>query len=183
VPTSAGTFAAKSLSVSLTYPFPASMQWFTINNGTEGLYIGSHDWTLMTTCLNVAVERDKALSASIVKYPFVKAGESWTSEPVVIRLYRGGWHEAAHTYRSWTDSWMQKPNPPEWVRRSTGWMITNMKGQSGHIRGGYADLPAVWKQAHSVGINVVNYFGWARLNTLHLMILMAAEMSVSGERL
>jgi len=62
------------------------MQWFTFDNGTEGLYIGSHDRTLMTTCLHVAVERDKALSASIVKYPFVKAGESWTSEPVVTRL-------------------------------------------------------------------------------------------------
>lgn len=149
-------------SLRLTYPFPASMQWFTFNNGMEGLYVGSHDKTLMTTCLNVAVERDKAFSASIVKYPFVKAGESWTSEPVVIRLYRGGWHEAAHTYSSWTDSWMQKPNPPEWVRRTTGWMITNMKGQSGHIRGVYADLPTIWKQAHSVGINTVNFFGWAK---------------------
>jgi Domain of unknown function (DUF6259) len=149
-------------SLHLTYPWPASMQWFTLNNGSEGLYVGSHDETLMTTCLGVTAERDKTLSASIVKYPFVKAGESWTSEPVVIRLYRGDWHDAARTYRTWTDIWMQKPNPPEWIRRTPGWMLTMMKGQTGHIRGVYADLPAVWEQARKVGINVVNFFGWVK---------------------
>jgi hypothetical protein len=37
----------------LTYPWPASMQWYTFNNGEEGLYFASHDRTLMTSCLNV----------------------------------------------------------------------------------------------------------------------------------
>jgi hypothetical protein len=95
----------------LTYPYPACMQWFTFNNGKEGLYIGSHDKTLMTTVLNVAdgaIERrmsvwqagrdltdaEKVITASIVKLPFVTAGETWNSEPVVVRLYRGDWHEA-----------------------------------------------------------------------------------------
>ena len=27
----------------LTYPWPASMQWYTFNNGEEGLYVESHD--------------------------------------------------------------------------------------------------------------------------------------------
>lgn len=160
VPTNGQRWDVSSLH--MTYPWPASMQWFTLNNGTEGLYLGSHDKTLMVTCLGVAAERDKTLSTSIVKYPFVKAGETWISEPVVIRLYKGDWHSAAHTYRTWTDSWMQKPNPPEWIRRAPGWMLTNMKLQTGHIRGVYADLPTVWDQARSVGINLVNYFGWVK---------------------
>ena len=146
----------------LTYPWLASMQWFTLNNGSEGLYFGSHDKTLMVTCLGVTAERDKTLSASMIKYPFVKAGETWASEPIVIRLYQGDWHQAAHTYRAWTDTWMRKPDPPDWIRRAPGWMLTNMKLQSGHIRGVYADLPTVWDQARSVGINLVNYFGWVQ---------------------
>ena len=71
-------------SLRLTYPFPASMQWFTLNDGEEGLYFGSHDQTLMTSCLNVMTHSEEALSASIVKYPFVKAGETWTSEPAIL---------------------------------------------------------------------------------------------------
>ncbi len=146
----------------MTYPYPASMQWFTFNNGAEGLYFGSHDKTLMTTCLYVNTGEGETLSASIVKYPFVQAGERWSSEPSVTQVYRGGWHEAAHTYRAWTDGWIPKPNPPDWVRRTTGWLIPPGKGQTGHIRSVYADIPGIWRQARKAGINVVNYFGWVK---------------------
>ncbi|HWQ90444.1 MAG TPA: DUF6259 domain-containing protein [Clostridia bacterium] len=145
----------------LTYPYPACMQWYTFNNGGEGLYIGSHDKTLMTTALDVAADAEKAVSASIVKFPFVKAGETWNSEPVVVRLYRGDWHEAARTYRAWTDTWMQKPNAPEWLRRTPGWAnYTSLKGQSGRISGTYADLPGRLKQAQAMGMNLMNIWGW-----------------------
>ena len=117
------------------------MQWYTFNDGQEGLYFGSHDRTLMTTCLNVMAHGDEALSGSIVKYPFVKPGETWTSEPVILRLYRGDWHEAARTYRAWADTWMPKPDPPRWLRRSPGWILPSLKGQTGHINSVYADLP------------------------------------------
>jgi len=158
----------------VAYPYPACMQWFTFSDGAEGLYFGSHDKTLMTTVLDVAVgsgERryaearpasgtEKAMAASIVKLPFVKPGETWHSEPAVLRLYRGDWHEAARTYRAWAETWMQKPNAPEWVRRTPGWLMTNGKGQSGRIRSTYADLPARLKEAQAVGINLLHINGW-----------------------
>ncbi|HWR52802.1 MAG TPA: DUF6259 domain-containing protein [Bryobacteraceae bacterium] len=146
----------------LTYPYPACMQWYTINNGAEGLYIGSHDKTLMTTVLDVASDALKGMSASIVKFPFVKGGETWDSEPVVVRLYRGDWHEAARTYRAWAETWMQKPDPPEWVRRTPGWIMTTPKGQSGRIRSTYAELPGMVKQAQAAGISLLNVFGWVK---------------------
>jgi hypothetical protein len=155
------------------------MQWFTFNNGAEGLYFGSHDKTLMTTVLDVAggamnrrssiweperalAEDEKVMSASIVKFPFVDAGETWTSEPVVVRLYRGDWHEAARTYRAWAETCMRKPDAPEWVRRTPGWIMTTPKGQSGRIRSTYADLPGMLREAQTVGINLLNVFGWVK---------------------
>ncbi|HWB96024.1 MAG TPA: DUF6259 domain-containing protein, partial [Bryobacteraceae bacterium] len=149
-------------SLRLTYPFPASMQWYTFNDGEEGLYIGSHDRSVMTTCLQVAAHRDQALSASIVKYPFVKAGETWTSEPAVLRLYRGDWHEAARTYRTWAGTWMAKPDPPNWLRQTPGWVLPNLKLQSGHIHDTYADLPKIFQQAKAAGIRLLNCFGWVK---------------------
>ena len=162
----------------LAYPYPACMQWFTFNNGQEGLYFGSHDKTLMSTVLNVAsgsgerrssggagparagADAEKAMSASIVKFPFVSAGETWNSEPVVVQLYRGDWHEAARTYRTWADTWMRKPDPPQWVRRTPGWSGSTLKGQSGRIRSTYADLPDVLKRAQAVGVNLIKIDGW-----------------------
>ncbi len=145
----------------LTYPYPACMQWFAFNNGKEGLYLGSHDKTLMTTVLDVAADAEKVMSASVVKFPFVKGGESWSSEPVVVRLHRGDWHEAARTYRAWADTWMQKPSAPEWLRRTPAWAnYTMLKGQSGQIRGTYADMPGRLKDVQKTGLNLINFWGW-----------------------
>ncbi|MGD0744391.1 MAG: DUF6259 domain-containing protein [Verrucomicrobiota bacterium] len=165
----------------LAYPYPACMQWFTFNNGEEGLYFGSHDKTLMTTVLDVAADADKAMSASIVKFPFVKPGETWNSEPAVVRLYRGDWHEAARTYRAWAETWMQQPDPPEWVRRTPGWILTTPKGQSGHIRSTYAELPGMMKEAQSVGINLMNIFGWVEQGFDSYYPEYSADEAMGGE--
>ena len=145
----------------LAYPWPASMQWFTFNNGEEGLYFGSHDKTLMTSALNVMAQ-GRVMSASVIKYPFIKTGESWTSEPVVMRLYQGDWHEASRTYRAWADTWMEKPSPPEWVRTASGWAhpALGRKSQFGHIHGRYSDYPAMLKDARTLGLNTLIVFGW-----------------------
>ncbi|MBI4877879.1 MAG: hypothetical protein HY822_24880 [Acidobacteria bacterium] len=166
----------------LTYPFPAGMQWFTFNNGEEGLYFGSHDKTLMTTCLNVMAHRDKALSASVVKYPFVKPGETWTSEPVVLRLYRGDWHAAAKTYRAWTDTWMERTKPPEWLRRMPGWVLPSFKGQSGHISAVYADLPSIFKEARAGGFLLLNCFGWVKQGFDNLYPEYDPDEALGGEQ-
>ncbi len=165
----------------LTYPGPASMQWFTFNNGEEGLYVGSHDKTLMTTCLNVMAHPDKTLSASIVKYPFVRPGETWASEPVVLRLYRGDWHEAARTYSAWADSWMQQPSSPEWIRRTPGWVLPSLKGQSGHIRNVYSDLPGMLKEAQTVGIDLLFVFGWVKQGFDNLYPEYDVDEAMGGE--
>ena len=163
----------------LAYPYPACMQWFTFNNGQEGLYFGSHDKTLMTTVLTVAdgamnrrssvwevgralADDEKVMSASIVKFPFVAGGETWNSEPVVTRIYRGDWHEAARTYRAWAETWMQKTNAPQWVRRTPGWSTTTLKGQSGRIRSTYAEIPGMLKASQTIGINLLRVFGWMK---------------------
>jgi len=144
----------------LTYPFPASMSWFTLNNGEEGVYIGAHDTSLMSKCLSVMAHRDGALSAAVILYPFVKAGEVWASPPTVVRLYRGDWHQAARTYRAWADTWMKPPAPPAWIRRAPGWVKVFGKSQHGHIRQVYSDFPKQLKRSQAVGMNVLHCFGW-----------------------
>ncbi len=147
----------------MTYPFPASMQWFTVNNGEEGIYIGSHDKTLMASSLNVMAHRGRGLSASVIKYPFVKPSETWNSEPVLVRLYRGDWHGAADTYRAWAEGWMQPAEPPAWIRRANGWVVPVLKSQSGsRISFLYSELPPLMRDAQKIGINIMNWFGWVK---------------------
>jgi hypothetical protein len=152
----------RSASYQITYPWPASMQWYALSNGEEGIYVASHDKSLMTTTLNVMADGN-GLSFSMVKYPFVKTGETWTSAPTVIRLFTGDWHEAARFYRSWAETWMPKPNPPKWMKRMNGWIIPNLKAQNGsRYNGVYADLPKYYRDAHAVGIDMVSIYGWEK---------------------
>jgi hypothetical protein len=155
---------AEGSSLRITYPWPASMQWFTFNNGEEGLYLGGHDKTLMTSALNVMAHPQEGLSGSMVKYPFVKTGRSWASEPMVIRVYEGSWHVAARFYQEWAQTWMARPDPPEWIRRAPGWAhpALGRKGQFGHINGRYSDYPQMLKDARDLGLNTLIVFGWVK---------------------
>jgi len=159
---SANAQRGRTDSYQITYPWPASMQWYALGNGEEGIYVGSHDQSLMTTTLNVMADRN-GLSFSMVKYPFVKTGETWTSAPTIIRFFTGDWHTAAQGYRAWAETWMPKPNPPKWMKRMNGWIIPNLKTQNGsRYNGVYADLPKYWRDAHAVGIDMISIYGWEK---------------------
>jgi hypothetical protein len=165
----------------ITYPWPASMQWYTLNNGQEGIYIGSHDRSLMTTTLNIMADRG-GLSATMVKYPFVKYGETWTSAPTVMRLFTGDWHEGARTYRSWASTWMTKPNPPQWLRHINGWIIPNLKTQNGsRYNGVYADLPRYYRDAHKVGLDMISIYGWMKQGFDNLYPEYTADPGMGGK--
>jgi hypothetical protein len=157
-----GRGMGRSANYRITYPWPASMQWYAISNGEEGLYVGSHDQSLMTTTLNVMGDQN-GLSASMVKYPFVKGGETWTSAPTIFRLFTGDWHEGARFYSAWAHSWMPTPNAPKWMRRMNGWIIPNLKAQNGgRYNGVYSDLPKYFRNAKAAGIGMISIYGWEK---------------------
>jgi hypothetical protein len=166
----------------ITYPWPASMQWYALSNGEEGIYVGSHDQSLMTTTLNVMADRS-GLSASMVKYPFVKCGETWTSAPTIVRLFTGDWHEGARFYRTWASTWMPKPNPPQWLRHINGWIIPNLKAQNGgRYNGVYADLPRYYRDAHAVGIDLISIYGWEKQGFDNWYPEYTADPGMGGEK-
>jgi hypothetical protein len=74
----------------VTYPEHATEPWFSLGNGREGLSLASHARTPITTTFNMMPHSDGATSVSCIQYPSVKTGETWTSEPIVLSVYRGG---------------------------------------------------------------------------------------------
>jgi len=148
----------------MLYPGLASMQWYTLNNGQEGLYLGSHDHSAQTTCLNVdkgkAKDGTEYLRFTFGKYPFIEKGGKWKSSPFVAAAYTGSWHMAARRYRAWADTWMKKRTPPKWVRQMNGWQWINMKAQSGVIEFTYDEIPRLYRDATLAGLNTTWLVGW-----------------------
>lgn len=147
----------------ILYPGTASMQWYTLCNQEEGLYLASYDKSLQTTCLNVEKEKSEGkefLSFTLAKYPFIEKGESWKSAPFVVSTYQGNWHVAAKKYKSWASTWMKKQKPPQWVRKMSGWQWNALKSQCGVVEWTYKEIPRLYREAKLGGLNTMWLVGW-----------------------
>jgi hypothetical protein len=146
----------------LTHPFWASMGWFTLNNGREGLYCGTHDPTFMSGELQAGVNFDQRRQPTLgfVKYPFVRPGETWRTAPYVVAPYAGTWHVAADRYRQWMQTWRKVRPKPEWVRQMTGMFLVILNQQYGDVMWHYDEIPWLYRQAQANGMDTVALFGW-----------------------
>lgn len=150
--------------INMLYPGDASMQWFDLYNQKEGLYIGSHDPSLQITCMHAERDLKKStLKLGVIRYPFLKKGETWESAPVVYAVHLGDWHQGAKIYRKWIEKSLWKaPENPEWVKKFKGWLRIILKQQYGHINWRYSDIPALFDETQSAGFNTIKLIGWAK---------------------
>lgn len=146
------------------YPGRASMQWFDLYNGGEGLYVGSHDASHQTTCLHA--ERDvktNVLRLGVIRYPFLSRGGSWRSAPVVYAAHAGDWHAGSRIYRTWMEgSGWTAPVNPQWVRNWKGWLRVILKQHHGEVNWDYAKIPALFDEARAAGLDTIFLLGWER---------------------
>ncbi len=147
------------------YPGHMSMQWYEWCNDREGLYVGSHDPSMQTTCLHA--ERDVKLNIlrlGIIRYPMLEKGESWTSAPVVYAAHAGDWHQGARIYRAWIEQeqvWHQ-PDQPEWIRQFKGWLRVILKQHHCELNWDYSQIPALYDEAEAAGLDTIFLLGWEK---------------------
>ncbi len=169
----------------IAYPWELSMQWvdFTNSESHQGVYLASHDISPQVTFFHFElqpgiVQRGKldgwpsrteagrnapvGVNCSVVKLPFIKPGESWTSAPVCIHFHRGDWHVAADRYRRWMDTWMTIAPKPEWVKDGMTWETLVFGYPDDLILYRFGDIPKLAREAAKNGINVLNITGFHR---------------------
>ncbi|MEO6522493.1 MAG: DUF6259 domain-containing protein [Mucilaginibacter sp.] len=146
----------------LEYPSgKATMQWFTLNNGSGGLYIGSHDSEELKKSFSLSYNQQKhTYSAALTQYPFCEARQSATLVPFILKPYRGSWYEAAKTYSLWFNAHTVKPLVPDWVTHNSGWLLSILKQQNGEALWKYNDIIKLYQIADKNGLDVVGLFGW-----------------------
>ena len=140
-----------------------SMQWFDWYNAEEGLYIASEDTTRQALCLHA--ERDTKLNVlrfGFIRYPMLACGESWSSQPVVVRPHPGDWHAGAKMYRAWMEreAGFVPPDRPDWCRDMTGWLRVILKQHHGELNWDYSDIPALYDELEAAGFKTLYLLGW-----------------------
>lgn len=61
---------------------------------------------------------------AFAKFPRIQPGQTWTSPPLVIGVYRGGdWHWAGDRFSRWWYGWARSPRIPAWMARLGGMTV------------------------------------------------------------
>lgn len=144
----------------------ASMMWMDLYDGQGGLYLGSHDSTLLMTELETEREwGDRSVRLGIRKYAYIPVGEVWKSEPYFVGIHEGDWHWGADRYREWASRAMRRPRVPGWIRRCDGWYGVGF-GRKGVPYIGYGkcfhfrDMVKKFKEALNVGLDYMSFWGY-----------------------
>ncbi len=151
---------AQSGGGSVSYPAGGGMAWLDLyeTEPAHGLYLSSHDTSLMGCQIGARSEAQKdTLTFAVTKYAHVRSGTRWKSPVAVIGAHSGDWHAAADAYRAWAETWMAKPQPPEWVREADGWYGLVVSADSNHIK--FSRIPEFLGSMRKLGTNYIQVWG------------------------
>ncbi|MBQ5984582.1 MAG: hypothetical protein IJL56_06380 [Bacteroidales bacterium] len=139
-----------------------SMQWAEFSSGTENLYLASHDPLFRWKEFRFRYYPDeKRVSFLQINHFTCFPGESWEGPPTRKAWTRGSWKEGAKTYRSWFRSVRPVPENADWMRRSSGWLMTILKNQNGVPIWTYPEVGTTLSdEAERRGLDILSLFGW-----------------------
>ncbi len=90
---------------------------------------------------------------SWVHQPFIRPGESWTSDPVGIAPHKGDWHATADRMRAWLGTWWTPPEYSSRLRESIGYFNLYARDFMGLEITPLKQLVKVAKELKKHGIN------------------------------
>ncbi len=153
----------KVYEIKAAYPSGAQhMQYSEFNNGSEGLYLASHDSEMRYKNFIIRYDVETAVvSYGIENMMTCFTGETVTTPGAIIWHHEGDWHAAADVYSEFYHSAVDILDKPEWVDNSTAWMLTIMKQQNNELMWPYNTIGTTMTDAAIArGYNMLGLFGW-----------------------
>lgn len=150
-------------SLDVPYPGHSSMQWYTLYNENESVYVGNHDTEHRILCQHIERRMsDNTLRMGMNQYPFLAQGEHYQTPPVVYAILEGDWHSGSKFYRKWMveDYGWKAPQRPDWVKDFQGWLRVIFRTQSGEYNFRFTDIPRLFDQVQAAGLNTLFVLGW-----------------------
>jgi len=145
------------------YPGRSSMQWMDLGCKSHGLYmacLNREGKFLVPRVQKHLWSEEEHLSLAMVKYPYIKNGESWESPEYILSPHSGDWHAGADKYRSWLNTWLVKKEKSKWARETNGFYHFILRHQDGTTINNIEDIPGIFEEAKSHGINLLFVCGW-----------------------
>jgi len=142
------------------YPYSLSMQWMSLIDQKQCLYMAAHDSLFHATSLRAIGSEDRDVTLEIDKMAFVAPGEKWAAPEYVVWLYEGAWQDGADEYAAWAKTWRHPVTPKKWMQEMNGYFLVINKQQFGDEIWPYEEIPHLYDQALEHGCDTVGLFGW-----------------------
>jgi len=163
------------------YPGPMVMPWWDLHDPTAdvGLYLGYHDVTCRCSTWHLhlhptasgrpdgawlrpeeAAGQPVGLVFSHVRYPFIRARETYATGEFVLRAHPGDWHAGAKHYRRWFDQHWKIDKSRSWLRRKSAWFTSVAQWPEDRITADYATYDQWCQDAQRHGITCYELIGW-----------------------
>ena len=144
----------------------------------EGLYVGCHDTTSkerteFTFQLKpgqgrvgrVPAQAELAgrpvhIECMTTHFPFVQPGESYQLAPIVFKPFEGDWHSGVDLYKTWRQTWMNRPSSPAWVEDIHSWQQIQMTSWGDTLQISYKDLVEYGRECVRHGVGAIQLTGW-----------------------
>ena len=151
----------------LTYsrPYPSqfmSMQWAAFTGDEGSLYLASHDPEFRWKDFQFKYfQEEKRVAFQIVNHFVCFPGETWAGPPTLVARTADSWKTGAKTYRDWFLSVRPLRAKADWVRKSSGWLLTILRQQNDELMWDYGEVGTTLADAaEKRGIDIVGLFGW-----------------------
>lgn len=166
----------------LNYSGECSMLWLDLFDDAEGdgLYLTCRNSSGRMKKLRAESfgPQDPGLNVAVAHYLFLGEGQNWHSEECIVAPHQGSWHWAADEYRTWREAtpivepdgtrWVvpvdaqgNGPLHPSWIDHSPGLMAHyDFQYQTGGVVHTYKDIPRLYEEAKSFGLNHILLSGW-----------------------
>lgn len=147
------------------YPINRTMNMFAIQNPKGSLYFASldrnYELTLHLARYRKADGKFKYLDISMVKYPFIKSGESFETAEFAVAPTVGDWRAGARLYARALGKNFKIPTPPAFIKNMNGWQRMIMRHQYGRVLFPYGQLDSkIGKAGRECGLDTILLFGW-----------------------
>lgn len=163
------------------YPFSASMQWMTLMDDENCLYLSGRDAQFYASTLRAAGSEREDVTLEFDRMLLVKPGEAREAPGALLWLYNGTWQKGACEYREWAKTWRKPVTPKPWAKDMNGYYLVINKQQYGDEIWRYDEIPELYRRGDAYGCDVLGLFGWYDSGHDNKYPELAVSESMGGE--
>ncbi|MDR2472301.1 MAG: DUF6259 domain-containing protein [Tannerella sp.] len=93
-------------------------------------------------------------------FVFVKSNTKKQLVPILIRSYKGDWHQAVDYYKEWRAKWFRPAHLPAWIKDVHSWIQLQINSSENNLMAPYSELVNYANECADNGVKAMQLVGY-----------------------